>query len=379
MAQFAVHPKGMVDFSKGGIVFDPQPNPFLRRANRRTILRGSLGASAIALGGLSRWDAARAQAGTPTADDPLPSWNEGEIKRNLIDFTQRSIERNTEDYLPVGRRIATFDVDGTLFTEFPGPAVWAFVLHATKTRAEIDPAYAAMPVVQAALGGAFDDPAEIDFAEFYHLVDMTGAGMPVERVTESARSFLETAVHPVTGNRWVDQTYQPMKELISLLAQSGYTIFCVSGSGVEFLRAFVPATLGIPIWQIVGTTTHYAYAGFAGKGEVVETDVSLTVNTGDNKAITITRHVGERPVIAMGNSDGDIEMIDYARGGGAPDLYYLIHHTDAAREFEYDRDYLWSPLRRGLEPNKQIPLINMKTDWATVWSMDAPATLDINI
>lgn len=357
---------------------DPRVDPWLRRANRRTILRGSLGASAIALGGLSRWDAARAQAGTPTATDPLPSWNEGSVKRELIDFTLRTIDPASEDYLPVGRRIATFDVDGTLFTEYPASAGWAFVIEATRTRAAVDPTYAKNAIVQDALNGAFDDPADIDFDKYYQLVDMTGAPSPVEQVTESARTFLTTAVHPITGNRWIDQFYQPMRELVMLLAQSGYTVFCVSGSGVEFLRAFIPAALGIPIWRIIGTTNEYQYTSTGGAGDVIETDVPLIVDVGDNKAISIMWHIGERPVLTIGNSDGDLEMVEFVRGAN-PDLAYLIHHTDADREFQYDREYLWSPLVKGLEANPAIPLIDMKTDWATVWSTDAPVDLNVEM
>jgi len=346
------------------------PAPF----SRRRLLGRAAGIAALAGAAAIAPPVALARQATPepaAGADPLPSWNAGPLKRGIIEFVARSVDPAHEDWLPVDRRIAAFDNDGTLMAEYPMPASTSFVLDRARELVRTMPDYARDPAFAPLRDGAFDDPLNPEAPRLYLPIrKITNAGLTQQLSIAAARGWLQDAVNPADGRRWVDSAYRPMLELLALLHANDYTTFVVTGSEVDFVRAFAPEVYGIPTWRVIGTDYAYGYSAVDGRGQVTTTSQDMLNMTGPNKATAIALHVGQRPVIAVGNSDGDQQMLEYAAGGIGPSLTLMLHHTDAAREFAYDRDYPWSPFDRTLDamPKLGFSMIDMAKDWNAVWA-----------
>ncbi|MGI9254907.1 MAG: HAD family hydrolase, partial [Thermomicrobiales bacterium] len=282
---------------------------------------------------------------TPVAvsGDPLSSWTDGLVKTRILTFIAESTDPGHPNFVPKSLRIATFDNDGTLWCEYPAPAQAYFALSVARRIAETDLEASRKPIFHEVLDNSLDDVANIDPDQYYPLFDAVNSGTTQQRFIGLCRGWLETAVHPITKRRWIDMVYQPQRELMALLAANGFTIFVVTGTSVDFVRAYAPVIYGIPSWQLIGTSYDYGFETVNGRGQVFVTTEENTVVTDLQKSTSIALQIGLRPVVAVGNSDGDLEMLQYAKGGPTPPLTLLVHHTDADREFAYDRNYEWSP------------------------------------
>lgn len=337
------------------------------RSTRRRLLQGGTAALAVAV---VRPGASRAQSATPVAGaDPLPSWNEGPVKQRLVAFVAAANDPASPSYVPPEQRVATFDADGTLWCEWPASAATFFALDRARALAESDPEYARDPVLRDLLAGGFDDLQTVDLHKLYAVSALANADTTQQFVIAAARRWLQTAVNPATGRRWVDQVYQPQLELLAWLRDTGWTSFVVSGTPIDILRAFAPQVLGVPPWRVVGTSYDYGFATVNGDGQVVTSAALDAADVGIDKATAIALHIGLRPVLAAGNSDGDLEMLQYALGGPQPGLALLVHHTDAKREFAYDRDYRFSPCVVALDTaaKEGFVVVDMARDWAAIW------------
>ena len=321
------------------------------RFSRRALMaQGVFGAVAL---GMASSGLVRAQDATPVAvdpgQDPLPSWADGTLKESILTFVRNSVDPTHPDFVPASQRIATFDNDGTLWCEYPVPVQAYFSLELARKMAMSDPESGRAPVFRKAMEPSMNAMATNDPDEYYPIFDAVNDGLTQQRYIALCREWLETAKDPETGMRFVDMVYQPQLELLDLLRASGYVIFVVSGSALDFMRAFAPVVYGIPPWQLVGTNYAYGFGEVLGTGQVIASPHENVVVVNVDKATGIALHVGLRPIIAVGNSDGDLEMLQYAMGGPTPGLAMLVHHTDAVREYAYDRDYRWSPFSKALD------------------------------
>ena len=322
-------------------------------------------AATLLAGGSAAALAAQALAQT----DPLPSWNDGETKAAILAFVEATTDPDSTGFVEREDRIATFDNDGTLWSEQPLYFQFFYVLDRAKQLAAADPAWASTPVLKAAAAG---DVAAIVAGGKPGLVELlgaTGSGMTVEAFQADAAEWLATAEHPEKHRLFVDMVYQPMIELLEHLRANGYETFIVSGGGTEFIRAFAEEKYGIPPPQVVGSEGELEFTMVDGEPQVMRDPGIAFVDDGPGKPVGIARHIGQRPVLVAGNSDGDLEMLQWGTAGEGARMGIIVHHTDAVREWAYDRDSDIGRLDKALDqaPAEGWIVIDMAKDWGTIW------------
>jgi len=302
-------------------------------------------------------------------DDPLPSWNDGETKAAILDFVEATTDRDSPAFVEPGDRIATFDNDGTLWSEQPLYFQFFFILDRAKELAAADPAWAATPVLKAAAAGDVHAVVEGGKPALVELLGATGSGMTVEAFQDDAAEWLATAEHPEKHRLFIDMVYQPMIELLEHLRANDYETFIVSGGGTEFIRAFADEKYGIPPPQVVGSEGELEFEMVDGAPEVMREQGIAFVDDGPGKPVGIVRHIGQRPVFVAGNSDGDLEMLQWGTAGDGARMGIIVHHTDAAREWAYDRTSDIGRLDKALDqaPAEGWVVIDMAKDWETIW------------
>lgn len=306
-------------------------------------------------------------------DDPLPSWNEGAVKGALLDFVRRVTTEGGPEFVPPAERIATFDNDGTLWCEQPLYVQALFCVDRVAAMVKADPALAEQPAVRAVLDRDLKALAKLGETGIADIVATTHAGMTPEVFDALVREWLATARHPRFGCRYDELTYLPMVELLAYLRGNGFKTFIVTGGGVEFVRAFAEEAYGIPPEQVVGSTIAMRYES-AGEGapRIVREPKITFVDDGPGKPLGIQSRIGRRPIAAFGNSDGDFEMLRYTTSGPGARLGLIVHHTDEAREYAYDRDSKVGRLAHALDeaPARGWLVADMKRDWNRVFHGD---------
>ena len=300
--------------------------------------------------------------------DPLPSWSEGPTKAAITDFVRR-VTTDGPDFVPPADRIATFDNDGTLWAEQPMYFQLAFVIDRVKALASDHPEWKTTPPFAAVLS---DDPAALGgMCEkcLLELVAVTHSGTTVEDFGATVTRWLETARHPRFNRPYTELVYQPMQELLAYLRANGFKTFIVSGGGIEFMRPWIPATYGIPPEQIVGSSGKTEFRLNGNTPTIVKLPEIEFVDDGPGKPLGINRFIGRRPVFAAGNSDGDLQMLQWTTLNSGPRFGLIVHHTDAEREWAYDRDSHVGRLDKALDeaPSRGWTVVNMKTDWKVVF------------
>lgn len=328
--------------------------------DRRSLFTATAAFVAIGVGG---GDSAAAQS------DPLPSWNEGPAKRSIVEFVAR-VTGPGPDFVPVAERIAVFDNDGTLWAEQPMYTQAYFILHRLQALAPNHPEWEAREPFASLLKGdmrrAASLASEADIAE---IMTVTHAGMTTDEFESSVREWIGSAKHPETGRLFSRMVYQPMLELLAYLRANGFKTFIVSGGGIEFMRPWTEAVYGIPPEQVVGTAGGLKFELGDGKPVLRKLPVLVHNDDKDGKPIGIQRHIGRRPIAAFGNSDGDLAMLQWTAAGPGPRLALYVHHTDAAREWAYDRKSHVGQLDKGLDEAraKGWTVVSMKDDWKTIY------------
>lgn len=304
--------------------------------------------------------------------DPLPSWNEDTAKHSIIDFVKRATAEGGPDFVPPEKRIATFDNDGTLWAEQPVYPEVVFIFDRIKALAPQHPEWAETEPFKSALAGDYQAVARQGDAAFQALAVAAGAGMTDAEYTRTVAAWIVTARHPRFDRPYTDLVYQPMLELLSYLRDHGFKTFIVSGGGVEFLRAWAERAYGIPPEQVVGSTVALAFAIQDGKPVLRRLDRASAMNVGPVKAENIGTVIGRRPVFAAGNSDGDLEMLQWTTMAEGPHFGMLVHHTDAAREWAYDRNSDIGRLDRALDQARERGwiVVDMKRDWRAVFPFE---------
>jgi phosphoglycolate phosphatase-like HAD superfamily hydrolase len=306
------------------------------------------------------------------ADDPLPSWNDGAAKASIIAFVDKVTTDGSPDFVPVEARIATFDNDGTLWSEQPMYFQIAFAVDRLKVLAAADPAIAENATVKAVLSGDRAQLAAIGEKGLLEIVAMTHAGMSVDDFTAIVRAWLASARHPRFDRPYTDLVYQPMLELLAYLRERGFKTFIVSGGGIDFMRPWAPAAYGIPPEQIVGSSGKTQWQLVGDRPSIMKLPEVDFIDDGPGKPLGIERFIGRRPVFAAGNSDGDLQMLQWTTLDSGPRFALIVHHTDAVREWVYDRDSVVGRLDKALDeaPKRGWLLVDMKNDWKVIYPFE---------
>ncbi|MBU9762898.1 haloacid dehalogenase-like hydrolase [Mycobacterium sp. TNTM28] len=311
-------------------------------------------------------------SGEGTAD-PLSAWNDVPAKTSITEFVERVTTGDTPDFVEPEDRIAVFDNDGTLWAEAPLPFQAAFVIDELKRRAPQEPALAADPMVQAALNGDVATLLAGDRHEgLLHVLALTHTGMTTGEFDQAVTNWLARARHPRFDRPYDQLTYAPQQQLLSYLRDNGFRTYIVSGGGADFMRVFSQRVYGIPPEQVVGSTGTTRYELRDGKPVLVKTLDYVFVDDKAGKPSGIHEFIGRRPILAVGNSDGDQAMLEYTTiDNPLPSLGVLVHHTDAEREYAYDADPPASgKLVTALQEAgpRGWTVVDMKNDWNTVFA-----------
>jgi len=306
------------------------------------------------------------------AEDALPSWNEGPAKAAIIAFVERVTKEGGPDFVPAAERIATFDNDGTLWAEKPVYVQLAFALDRVKAMAPEHPewndkepfASLLKGDVKAALAGGEHAVAQI--------VMVSHAGMTSEQFEKIASDWINTAKHPKTGHLYKEMVYQPMLELLAYLRANGFKTFIVSGGGIEFMRPWTEQTYGIPPEQVVGSSIKLKFEMRDGIPVLFRLPEIDFIDDKDGKPVGIQMHIGRRPIAAFGNSDGDMQMLQWTTAGDGARFGLIVHHTDAVREWAYDRDSPIGRLDKALDAAavNGWTVVDMKKDWKKVFAFE---------
>lgn len=309
-----------------------------------------------------------------TAPDPLPSWSEGESKQQITDFVATVTNTGSSDFVAPGKRIATFDNDGTLWAEKPTYFQLLFILDRVKSMAADHPEWTSTQPFQAVLENDMAALKAEGHKGLYELATVTHAGMTTEEFEVIVKDWLSTSTHPLTGRPYTSMVYQPMLELLDYLRANDFKVFIVSGGSLEFMRPWTEAVYGIPPDQVVGTSFETRYEIRDGKPVIARDPKLHFLNDKETKPLAINRFIGQRPILAFGNSDGDFQMLEWTTAGEGKRLGLLVHHTDADREWAYDRQSSEGRLDRGLDEAEQRGwvVVDMARDWRVIY----PAEVD---
>jgi phosphoglycolate phosphatase-like HAD superfamily hydrolase len=277
--------------------------------------------------------------------DPLPSWNEGTSKRSILHFVEAVTSVDGAEFVPPLDRIAVFDNDGTLWCEKPMYIQLDLILRKLAEQAERDPALRSKQPWKAAwekdfdwLGGVITKHYQGDDSELQVLLAgilSLSEGQAVEQVEAAARDFIENERHPTLGLAYRECIYQPMLELLRYLEANGFVNYIVSGGGRDFMRGFAQDLYGIPRERVIGSTVAYRFVESGNGGEIVQQAELDVLDDGPGKPIQIWNVIGRRPILAAGNSNGDLPMLAFTGGASSPALRLLVVHDDADREFDY--------------------------------------------
>ena len=330
---------------------------------RRTHLGLRLAALATVV---ALWQGAPARAQT----DPLPSWNDTAPKAAIVDFVEKVTTEGSADFVPEPARIATFDNDGTLWVEHPMYTQLVFALDRVKALAPDHPEWKTTQPFQAVLEGDAKALAAAGEKGLVEIIAATHAGMSTADFTSEVSDWLATARDPRFKRPYTDLVYQPMLELLAYLRANGFKTFIVSGGGIEFMRPFTESVYGVPPEQVVGSSIKTRFEIVDGKPELMRLPDINFIDDKDGKPVGINEFIGRRPIFAAGNSDGDLEMLQWTTmGADAARLGMIVHHTDAKREYAYDRDTEFGRLDKALDaaPAAGWSVINMKDDWKTIF------------
>jgi phosphoserine phosphatase len=304
--------------------------------------------------------------------DPLPSWNDGPAKQAIIAFVTDVTREGSPDFIPPPERVATFDNDGTLWVEQPIYVQFVFALDRVKELAPQHPEWKDKQPFKAVLEGDMAALAAAGEKGAVEIVAATHAGMTPEQFIGMVKTWIATAKHPRFDRHYEDLVYQPMLEVLGYMRANGFKTFIVSGGGIEFMRAFAEKTYGIPPDQVVGSSIVTKFETRDGKPILFRLPQVNFVDDGPGKPVGINQHIGLRPVAAFGNSDGDLQMLQWTTEAGGRRLGVVIHHTDAEREYAYDRQSKVGHLDKALDAATvdRWTVVDVKRDWKTIFPVE---------
>ena len=303
------------------------------------------------------------------ASDPLPSWNEGNAKQAILGFVTAVTREGSPDFVPPPERIATFDNDGTLWVEQPMYTQLAFAIDRVKALAPLHPEWKDKEPFKAVLEGDLKALAASGEKGLVQLLMETHAGMTTEQFAQIVNDWLATARHPRFDRPYTELVYQPMIELLAYLRANGFKTFIVSGGGIEFMRPWTEQIYGVPPEQVVGSSIKTKFQFKDGIPELFRLPEVHFIDDKAGKPVGINEHIGRRPIAAFGNSDGDLEMLQWTTLAGGRRFGLIVHHTDAEREYAYDRNSAFGRLDTALDAAAANgwTVVDMKNDWKRVF------------
>jgi phosphoserine phosphatase len=310
-----------------------------------------------------------AGASVAGAADVLPSWSDGPSRRAIVSFVDRVTTSTSPDFVPPAERIAVFDNDGTLWAEQPMYFQLAFAVERVKELAVEHPEWKEREPFKSVLAGDLKTALAGGAHAIGELVMATHAGMTTDEFAAIVRRWLAAARHPTTGKPYPEMVYRPMVEVLRYLRANGFKTFIVSGGGVEFMRVFSEQAYGVPPEQVIGSSIETKFEMRAGGPVLVRLPKLDFFDDEAGKPVGINRGIGRRPIAAFGNSDGDLQMLQWTAAGEGHRLCVLVRHTDADREWAYDRDSSIGRLDEALDEAtaKGWTVVDMKRDWKTVF------------
>ena len=310
-------------------------------------------------------------AGGPAlaASDPLPSWNPGAAKQAILAYVAK-VTRPGPAFVPPAERIAVFDNDGTLWSEQPIYNQFAYAMARVKALVAKDPSLREKPAFAAVADGDRAAIAKLDDRSLMEVAVAAQAGLTPEAHQALVTAWLREARHPRFAVPYTALTYQPQLELLAYLRGVRFRTYIVSGGEVQFMRAFTQSAYGVPPEQVIGTSLKTRFAVQDGEPALTYLPELESLDDGPGKPSNIALHIGRAPLIAVGNSDGDLQMLPYSEGSARPSLQILVHHDDAVREFAYDRASSIGRLDKALDEAaaRGWTVVSMKRDWRTVFA-----------
>ena len=303
------------------------------------------------------------------AADPLPSWNDTTSKQAIVAFVNRVTQQGTPGYVAPAERIATFDNDGTLWAEQPAYFQLFFAIDRVKALAPDHPEWQTQEPFASVLKGDLEAALAGGEKAILELVMASHTGNTTREFSAIVADWLATARHPNTGRPFTQMVYQPMLELLAYLRANGFKTFIVSGGGIEFLRVFAEEIYGVPPEQVVGSSVKTKFEMRDSKPVLMRLPEIDFIDDKEGKPVGINRHIGRRPIAAFGNSDGDLQMLQWTAAGGGARLCVIVHHTDADREWAYDRGSHIGGLDKALDEAGQRgwTVVDMKQDWKRIY------------
>lgn len=301
--------------------------------------------------------------------DPLPSWNSTTPRQTIINFVQRVARHGSPDFVPVDQRIATFDNDGTLWVEKPLPVQLFFVIDRVHELAPKHPEWRVTQPFKGVLEGDAKAVTATGEKGLLQLMAATHTGMTVDQFQKIVTDWIATAQHPRFKRPYTQCVYQPMLELLAYLRANGFKTYIVSGGGIEFMRPWTERVYGVPPEQVIGSSAKTKFEIVNGQPELMRLPEINFIDDRDGKPVGINQYIGRRPIAAFGNSDGDQQMLEWTAAGPGLRLMLLVHHTDAVREYAYDRQDKLARLDKALDEAeaKGWIVVDMKNDWKTIF------------
>lgn len=306
--------------------------------------------------------------------DPLPSWNDGPTKQAILDYVNGVITEGSPSFVPVADRIATFDNDGNLWSEQPLYFQLQFAMDRVKSMAPDHPEWQDQQPFKALLEGDMEALMAEGEAGLIKLVMASHAGMTATEFNGVVRNWLQTAKHPRFDQPYNKLVYQPMLELLEYLRANDFTTFIVSGGGIDFMRPWTEEVYGIPPHQVVGSSIKAEFDYNDGNPVIRKLPELDFIDDKAGKPVGIHKYIGKKPIFASGNSDGDLQMLQYTASNLQGAFMLYLHHTDADREWAYDRESHIGRLDKGLDEAEKNgwTVIDMKTDWKVIYPFQKP-------
>jgi phosphoserine phosphatase len=309
------------------------------------------------------------------ANEPLPSWHDGAAKKSIIEFVQAVTDQSSKDFVKPAERIAVFDNDGTLWSEQPAYFELLFAFDEVKRNAPQHPEWKTTQPFKAVLENDHQALAAAGMEGLLKIFGATHTGMTTEAFDDYAKTWLSQARHPKTGKPYTEMIFQPMLEMLDYLRSQDFKTYIVSGGDTAFMRAFAEKVYGIPPEQVIGTTFVTAFQLKDGQPSILRTAKLAHNDDGPGKPESIDAVIGRRPILAFGNSDGDLQMLQWTAAGGGKRLMGLVHHTDAKREWAYDRQSSVGKLDKALDQakNNGWTIVDMAADWRRIYPFEPAA------
>ncbi len=304
--------------------------------------------------------------------DPLPSWNDVQSKNEIVAYVKSVTDSNSSDFIPIADRIATFDNDGNLWSEQPAYFQLFFAIDRVKAMAADHPEWKNEQPFKAVLENDMAELAKQGEHGLLQLVMATHAGSTTEEFKKNVQDWVNTAKHPTKNVGYDKLVYQPMLELLQYLRANDFKTYIVSGGGVDFMRAFVTEIYGIPEEQIIGSRIKTAFDYNDGNPVIKRLPALDFIDDKDGKPLNIQKIIGKKPVFASGNSDGDLQMMQWTASNKYKSFMLYVHHTDSEREWAYDRDSHIGKLDKGLDQaiKDGWTVIDMEKDWKIIYPFE---------